>query len=285
MAMFGSDLHKFLNEDVKNEINHVVTGDDESPEDQIDKNLAWMQVALTSIDGLDVMGDPTLDGQKTRAMWFIGIGAGGPAITGGTMLLLYEVAMALFIGLGPIFILCLLFDQTKPLFQRWLLYGIGTMFSMAVLSAMVSIALAMVTRVAAAFWTTALAGSLLGENFSDGMTSQAMQQGGMGLILTALIISAPPMAAMFFQGTLGQFMAFSQFGGGGGPVGHRPGESGYRGSSYSGPSVNTDREAGHRGSAASSSPTTVPNPQQTSGYTGSYAPQPDTIKTNPKPIT
>ena len=145
------------------------------------------------------------------------------------MLLLYEVAMALFIGLGPIFILCLLFDQTKPLFQRWLLYGIGTMFSMAVLSAMVSIALAMVTRVAAAFWTSALAGSLLGTDFTDGMTSQAMQQGGMGLILTALIISAPPMAAMFFQGTLGQFMAFSQFGGGGGAVGHRPGESGYRG--------------------------------------------------------
>jgi type IV secretion system protein VirB6 len=188
-----------------------------------------MQVALTSIDGLDVVGDSTLDGQKTRAMWFIGIGAGGPAITGGTMLLLYEVAMALFIGLGPIFILCLLFDQTKPLFQRWLLYGIGTMFSMAVLSAMVSIALKMVTAVAEAFWATALAGSLLGSDFSDGMTSQAMQQGGMGLILTALIISAPPMAAMFFQGTLGQFMAYSQFGGAGNAVGSRPGESGYRG--------------------------------------------------------
>ena len=214
MAMFGSDLHKFLNEDVKNEINYVVTGENESPEAQIDKNLAWMQVALSSIDGLDVMGDPTLDGQKTRAMWFIGIGAGGPAITGGTMLLLYEVAMALFIGLGPIFILCLLFDRTKSLFQRWLLYGIGTMFSMAVLSAMVSIALEMVTAVAEAFWATALAGSLLGENFTDGMTSQAMQQGGMGLILTTLIITAPPMAAAFFQGTLGQFSPYVAFGAG-----------------------------------------------------------------------
>jgi type IV secretion system protein VirB6 len=85
--------------------------------------------------------------------------------------------------LGPIFILCLLLGQTKSLFQRWMLYGIGTMFSMAVLSAMVSIALKMVTAVAEAFWATALAGSLLGENFTDGMTSQAMQQGGMGLIL------------------------------------------------------------------------------------------------------
>jgi len=243
MAFVGSGLHEFLTEDVKNEINLVVTGNNESPEEQIDRNLAWMQVALTSIDGLDVVGDPTLDGAKTRAMWFIGFGTGGPAITGGTMLLLYEVAIALFIGLGPIFILCLLFEQTKPLFQKWLLYGIGTMFSMAVLSAMVSISLEMVSRVAAAFWTTALTGALLGENFSDGMTSQAMQQGGMGLILTTLILTAPPMAAAFFQGTLGQFMPYSQFAGGGGAIGYRPGESGYRGQSTDSYTPATQRAA------------------------------------------
>ncbi|MBN7917293.1 type IV secretion system protein, partial [Stenotrophomonas maltophilia] len=51
--------------------------------------------------------------------------------------------------------LSLLFDQTKQLFQRWLFYGIGTMFSMAVLAAMVSIALDMVIRVSASFWMTA----------------------------------------------------------------------------------------------------------------------------------
>lgn len=281
MAMFGSDLHQFLNEDVKNEINHVVTGSDDSPEDQIDKNLAWMQVALSSIDSLDAVGDTTLDGKKTRAMWFVGLGSGGPAITGGTMLLLYEVAMALFIGLGPIFILCLLFEQTKSLFQRWLMYGIGTMFSMAVLSAMVSIALEMVTRVAASFWASAAAGALLGSDFTDGMTSQAMQQGGMGLILTALIISAPPMAAMFFQGTLGQFMAYSQFGGGAGHVGQRPGEAGYRGeSSYSQPQVNPRKTDGH---TASESSTGGSNAAPVTGYTGSYAPQPDVIKNSSTP--
>ena len=212
MGIFGSNLHTFLTEDVKREINFVVTGENGTPEDQIDRNLGWMQVGLSSIDALDVVSDPTLDSAKTRAMWFVGLGTGGPAITGGTMLLLYEVAIALFIGLGPIFILCLLFDQTKSLFLRWLLYGIGTMFSMAVLSAMVSIALDMVARVAAAFWTTAAAGSLLGSDFSDGMTSQAMQQGGMGLILTTLIITAPPMAAAFFQGTLGAFTPYGAFG-------------------------------------------------------------------------
>jgi type IV secretion system protein VirB6 len=50
------------------------------------------------------------------------------------------------------------------------------------------------------------------------------------------------MAAMFFQGTLGQFMAFSQFGGGGGaPVGSRPGEPAYRGGAGA-LAQNTERE-------------------------------------------
>ncbi|NWF32377.1 type IV secretion system protein [Stenotrophomonas sp. SAM-B] len=234
MAMFGSSVQKFLTDDMKGLITHVVTGKDQKPEDQIDKSLAWMQVALSSIDGIKVLDDPGLQSDKTRALWFIGLGTGGPAVTAGSMLLLYEVAMALFIGMGPLFILCLLFDQTKQLFQRWLFYGIGTMFSMAVLAAMVSIALDMVIRVSAAFWTTALVNKyLLWGASSDGMTSQAMQQGGMGLILTTLILTAPPMAAMFFQGTLGSFMAYSQIGGS--AAGAQPGPQGQPPGSYTPP--------------------------------------------------
>ncbi len=103
---------------------------------------------------------------------------------------------------------------------------------MAVLAAMVSIALDMVIRVSASFWMTALVNKfpLMGAS-SDGMTSQAMQQGGMGLILTTLILTAPPMAAMFFQGTLGSFMAYSQIGGS--PVAAAPGPNGQPPGSYS----------------------------------------------------
>ncbi|EML7989414.1 type IV secretion system protein [Stenotrophomonas maltophilia] len=262
MGMFGRDLHEFLTEDVKGLITHVVTGKDQKPEEQIDKSLAWMQVALSSIDGIKILNDPGLQEDKTRAMWFIGLGTGGPAVTAGSMLLLYEVAMALFIGFGPLFILCLLFDQTKQLFQRWLFYGIGTMFSMAVLAAMVSIALDMVIRVSASFWVTALVNKfpLMGAS-SDGMTSQAMQQGGMGLILTTLILTAPPMAAMFFQGTLGSFMAYSQIGGS--PVAQAPGPSGQPpGSFYTPPapekggthSATTEQVVGSRVTGGSSSP-------------------------------
>ncbi len=46
-------------------------------------------------------------------------------------------------------------------------------------------------------------------------------------ILTTLILTAPPMAAFFFQGTLGSFMAYSQIGGSPaaqrGPQGQPPG--------------------------------------------------------------
>ncbi|MDV3470273.1 type IV secretion system protein, partial [Stenotrophomonas sp. C3(2023)] len=144
------------------------------------------------------------------------------AVTAGSMLLLYEVAMMLFIAFGPVFIICLLFDQTRSLFQRWLLYGIGTMFSMAVLAFMVSIALDMVLRVTGVLWAVDGLGSVIPALAAkDGFTSQAMQQGGMGLILTTLILTVPPMAAMFFQGTLGSFMAYSQIGGGPAAVGPR----------------------------------------------------------------
>jgi len=228
MAIFGTNIQDFLVDDVKGVISAVVTGKDKSPEEQIDEALGWMQVALSSVDAIKVIDDPSISSEKTQAQLFIGMGTGGPAVVAGSMLLLYQIALALFVGFGPLFILCLLFDQTKALFQKWLLYGLGTMFSMAVLAAMVSIALDMVIRVSVAFWARAAFDRfLLDGASSDGLTSQAMQQGGMGLILTTLILTAPPMAAFFFQGTLGSFMAYSQIGGSPaaqpGPQGQPPG--------------------------------------------------------------
>ena len=44
------------------------------------------------------------------------------------------------------------------------------------------------------------------------VSSEGINIGGIGLLLTTMIISAPPMAAAFFQGTLGQFNAYSPFG-------------------------------------------------------------------------
>ncbi|WP_386363558.1 type IV secretion system protein [Xanthomonas campestris] len=248
MGIFGQDLHTFLTKNVPQEITARITGNqDESAEKQIDESLAWMQVALTTIDSLQVVDNQGLQEDKVRAMWFTGIGTGGPALTAAAMLLLYQVAMAMFIGFGPLFILCLLFDQTKQLFQKWLLYGIGTMFSMGVLAAMVSISMKMVAKVAGSLWAVKGLGLILQQDYTNGITSQAMQTGGMGVLLTLLILTTPPMAAFFFQGTLGSFMAYSQIGGatsaGGspGPQGQAPGS--YTPSAPSGTSQQASSEA------------------------------------------
>ena len=204
-AASGGSVYRAVTDGLSSEISRMVTGTDDDVYDRVDKCLAYMQLALASIDTLDVAGDPILNDEKERAMWFAGIGTGGPAVMAGTMLLLNKVAMALFVGLGPLFILCLLFDQTKGLFGRWLYYGLGTMFSLALLSVMVTLATDMVIAVAASFWASTLLGA-----GPDSINSMALQQGGMGVVLSMLIMTAPPMAAMFFSGTLGSFVPYSQ---------------------------------------------------------------------------
>jgi type IV secretion system protein VirB6 len=225
----GNSIFQWMGDGLQRNINEVVTGSTTDAYENIDRSLGYMQLAFTSIDSLQDGDSSIANDQKNRAMWFTGVGTGGPAITAGVMLLLNKIALALFTGLGPLFILSLLFEQTKQLFGKWLYYGIGTMFSLAVLSVMVGIALDVVTAVAASFWI----GSFIGAD-NEGINSMAMQQGGLGLVLTMLIISAPPMAANFFQGTMGQFYASSWFGGGtGSQPGARVGESGYRGGTTS----------------------------------------------------
>lgn len=276
-AAGGGSVYRAVTDGLSSEISKMVTGTDEDVYDRVDKCLAYMQVALASIDTLDVAGDPILNEKKDRAMWFAGIGTGGPAVMAGTMLLLNKIAMALFVGLGPLFILCLLFEQTKGLFGRWLYYGLGTMFSLAVLSVMVTLATDMVIAVAASFWTSARLGA-----GPEGVNSMALQQGGMGVVLSMLIMTAPPMAAMFFQGTLGTFLPYSQFGGGSsgrtahpGPQGQPPGAYG-----YSQQPMNTSR---------ATPDTRVEMSRPLSGQShpafwtpGSFVAHPDSIKAGPR---
>lgn len=91
---------------------------------------------------------------------------------------------------------------------------------------MVAIALKMVLAVSAAFWVGKFTGAS-----TEGVNSMALQQGGLGLILTALIVTAPPMAAAFFQGMLGAFTPYTAFSSDGGASASRNGRWG-GGSSY-----------------------------------------------------
>jgi type IV secretion system protein VirB6 len=213
MAASSQGLYWTLSDGVSTAIVQLVTGTSASPFQSIDDNLAEMQLGMTTIDTIEDGGNGNVASDLSRDKWMSGAGVAGPAVIAGALLLLNKIALALFIGFGPLFIICLLFKQTASLFSRWLLYGIGTLFSLAVLSVMITFAMQMLTAVTASYIAQYVASMASGGTLStDGLNSMALQQGGIGLILTTLIISAPPMAAAFFQGTLGQFGAYSAFG-------------------------------------------------------------------------
>ncbi len=213
MSFAGGDVTKFLSETMPEEVHQVVTGNDDKVQDSIDENLKMMGFIFALVDALPVAESEQNQADQRQIASLTGIGIAGPSVIGGAMLLLYKLAMVLFVGFGPIFILCLLFDQTKDLFKRWLMYGIGTMFSMGVLAFMVSLATKLVAISAAAMIAAYIANSTGdGNGYGAGLSSSAIQQGGIGLLMSVLMVMTPPMAAMFFNGTLGQFVANSSFG-------------------------------------------------------------------------
>jgi type IV secretion system protein VirB6 len=214
----GGSLHRFLTEGIDRAAVVLLTGKDMRSSDLTELALGATQIALSSIDAVEIgnEGNIRLADQKERTMWIAGFGALGPAVTGGGMLLLYQMAIALFIGFGPLFILCLMFEQTKQMFWKWLYYGLATTFSMATLTAMSILALKITMVVVLSFWMTAGVGAAAGTNLTQGMSAMALQQGGIGLLLTVLLISVPPMAGSFFSMALGNFFSQSQFGQGGG---------------------------------------------------------------------
>jgi type IV secretion system protein VirB6 len=262
LGVFGSDLHTLFTDTLQTGLNQTFTGSTSNFQTTIDDNLAWTAFAEAAIDGIQTApGDDASVAAKSRAADFAIFGTASPPMAAGAMLLMYNLAIALFVGLGPIFILCLLFEQTKPLFHKWLMYGIGTLFSMAMLSFVTGIVLSVTLRVASALWATSAIDGLVGAT-SEGLTTQSMEQGGIGLLMTLLLISAPPMAGNFFSATLGNFSPFSNFGGGAGAGGAaaagRPGPmgqpaGGYGGGGYGGqgPSQASTRSTSDANQAAS----------------------------------
>lgn len=282
MASGGSQLYWTLTDGMGEAITGMVTGKKDDPYKSIDQNLAVMTLAMGAIDALEVESSDTAKQAKDRAAWFTGIGIAGPAIVAGAMLLLNKIAMALFIGFGPMFILCLLFEQTKQLFTKWLYYGIATMFSLALLVVMVEFATKVIGAVAVAFLTKYVASGF--QLNGEGINSMAMQQGGLGLLMTTLLITAPPMAASFFNGMLGQFTAYSMFGQVGRQTGGdaQPGSPNYNPySNYSNNQAAMNRQGGASREGGQGFDN-APNPGSQIGYqTQSVPQQRDVIKGKP----
>ena len=236
---------------------------------KIDQNLIRAQAAMAFVNQLDTGGDAVLEDKKSKASLMTAAGIGGPAIVAGAFLLTLKVAMALFISLGPIFIMCLLFKQTTQLFWKWLYYGLSTMFATAMLAVVSDIAMDLVENISGALFVSDLFTNLLGSAALSGNTAgimqASMQQLGLGLILSTLLISTPPMAAQFFNGVMGQFStinALDRFASAS-AVGMPP-MGGHAGAGYG-----TTGVAGARGVNGTPAPSNAPD----QGRSGSSAPQ------------
>ena len=186
---------------------------------KIDKSLMVAQTSMAFINQIDTADNPNVAAQVERAKLFAGAGAAGPGIVTGTMLIIYRVAMALFVGFAPFFILCLMFKKTTPYFSKWLNYGLATMFSSALLAAMASISTDLVEIIARAQFKSEMLGvtfEIITGSHSNGDVSgvfqSAMNQLGLGVMLSTVLILVRPMAGAWFNGVMASTYGNNHFG-------------------------------------------------------------------------
>ena len=276
--IFGKSILRFFG-DMSDGITHVVTGqtvntaDNEIPGSGsfsvIDNNLRLMQAGLSAIKAIDTADNQALEDEKNRALWMSTAGIAGPGIVAGVLLLLNKVALALFIAFAPLFILCYGFKVSEQMFWSWLKFGISSLFALAILSFMTGLAMDMVARLAGVVFVS----DLLGTN-TQGVTNAAMQQGGLGLILSTLLITVPPMAGNFFSNALGQYSAYSVFGGNGSLQEQKQAGSAGGGSYGGGAVVQSGR------ASQNNDPVRQQTGALTVGATHAYSPPTDTIKSH-----
>ena len=147
-----------------------------------------------------------------------GVAQGTPAVVAGALLLLNEIALSLAILTAPAFILCLLYDPTKQYFQGWLKFFLGSLLTMAVLSVMVTIGLKVMlvyaTKVLGEYGVEAMmAKSANSTESRPGIAQITIMQGGLGLMMSTLMITAPLLVGNLIGSSLG-FNAYSPFGNG-----------------------------------------------------------------------
>ena len=211
-------LRDWISEHIKNPIASVIVGGEyASPEAMVDSSLLLMHLIMGAFGSLQAATSNNNDGALANFIMASGVAQGAPAVVAGALLLLNEIALSLAILTAPAFILCLLYDPTKQYFQGWLKFFLGSLLTMAVLSVMVTIGLKVMlvyaTKVLGEYGVgAAVAGSASQDR--PGIAQITIMQGGLGLMMSTLMITAPLLVGNLIGSSLG-FNAYSPFGNGG----------------------------------------------------------------------
>ncbi|MDO5692754.1 MAG: type IV secretion system protein [Pseudomonadota bacterium] len=223
-AITGASMSQRIS-DLQGVVAQVITGDDyQRPDKMVGEVLGYMLMLQAALQVYQSAGGSA---DMSNTLTFItGAGQAMPALIAGGLSLLNEVALNLSLVFGPLFILCYLSTKTRFLFVNWLKFTITTMFSMAVLTVVTVIALKAIIMMSVTLLAmngaSALAGAigtalgdsplgnLLGSaNASPALTDIATVTGGIGMLLSTLVMGVPALATNFFSG--GVAAAFSGF--------------------------------------------------------------------------
>ncbi|WP_199244592.1 type IV secretion system protein, partial [Lysobacter panacisoli] len=96
LTIGNGDVYSLLVNELPGEITGALTGENKRAEDMINASLAKMEAAMVALDALNLHGgSQNLETDKDRAQWLAGVGTIGPALTGGALLVMYRMALAL----------------------------------------------------------------------------------------------------------------------------------------------------------------------------------------------
>lgn len=182
----------------------AVVGEDTNVYRMIDINLGLAQVINQVINNLAGGQQAGASGNSLTTTAGL-LGQSGPAMITTVLALLAEIAITFAIMLAPLFIFFLLFQQTSSLFWAWAKFLLGTFVSLAALAIVSGIALRMSAiygaSVLAAYYANGSEGH--GSMASFDISGSAMRMATLGTLMSAIIISVPPMVMQFFNAGVG----------------------------------------------------------------------------------
>lgn len=252
----------------------AVVGEDTNVYRMIDINLGLAQVINQVINNLAGGQQAGASGNSLTTTAGL-LGQSGPAMITTVLALLAEIAITFAIMLAPLFIFFLLFQQTSSLFWSWAKFLLGTFVSLAALAVVSGIALRMSAiygaSVLAAYYANGSEG--IGSFVSFDISGSAMRMATLGTLMSAIIISVPPMVMQFFNAGVG--FATGAMGGmmGGAMAGRMAGGgTGIPGMAYGGvggANTGLGAQGGQTGGGYLTSPPGLPSPARVSYGDGS----------------
>jgi type IV secretion system protein VirB6 len=211
-ALHHDSLYRLLTDGISDTAVSLVSGKPRGAVlGDIDRGFAVMDLAYSRLQQIDTGDDLQASNLRDKSSELASLGAASPAVVGSAMMVLNRFMLALLIGLGPFFVLCLVFKQSESLFRGWLSALLACQVSLAVLSVAISLAMDLVVAMGATLW---LSDTLLVPGLgldAGGIYNMARLQAATGLILSTLILGAPPAAAGLFRSALANFSPYSPF--------------------------------------------------------------------------